>query len=152
MLLYITLGTNDLARAMRFYDGVMPCLGLERRFANDAEAGYGEPAPTRIRLWVTQPFSLRPLGMAPWLRSAPRAGLRSTPFTPPGWRLAVPMRARPACAPMRQAFTPATCATPTATNSRRSSWTRHQPDPAHGPGFILAQILPPGIIEYNIFQ
>lgn len=60
MLLYITLGTNDLARAMRFYDAVMPCLGLERRFANDAEAGYGEPAPTRIRLWVTQPFNDQP--------------------------------------------------------------------------------------------
>ena len=60
MFLYITLGTNDLARAMRFYDAVMPCLGLERRFANDAEAGYGEPAPTRIRLWVTQPFNDQP--------------------------------------------------------------------------------------------
>lgn len=60
MLLYITLGTNDLARAMRFYDAVMPCLGLERRFANDEEAGYGEPAPARIRLWVTRPFNAQP--------------------------------------------------------------------------------------------
>ena len=56
MLLYVTLGTNDLARATRFYDAVMPCLGLKRRFANEDEIGYGAPDPERIRFWVTQPF------------------------------------------------------------------------------------------------
>lgn len=56
MLLYVTLGTNDLARAVRFYDAVMPTLGLERRFLNEDEAGYGEAAPARMRLWVTKPF------------------------------------------------------------------------------------------------
>lgn len=60
MLLYITVGTNDLARAVRFYDAVMPCLGLERRFLNDDEAGYGEAAPARIRFWVTRPFDGKP--------------------------------------------------------------------------------------------
>ncbi len=60
MLLYITLGTNDLARAMRFYDAVMPCLGLEQRFANEEEVGYGELAPARIRFWVTRPFNGQP--------------------------------------------------------------------------------------------
>ena len=49
MLLYITVGTNDLARTVRFYDAVMPCLGLERRFLNEVEAGYGAPAPARIQ-------------------------------------------------------------------------------------------------------
>ena len=60
MLLYVTVGTNDLARAVGFYDAVMPCLGLERRFLNEVEAGYGEPAPARIRFWVTRPFDGRP--------------------------------------------------------------------------------------------
>lgn len=60
MLLYITLGTNDLAAATRFYDAVMPCLGLERRFQNEDEVGYGEPAPARIRFWVTRPYDGRP--------------------------------------------------------------------------------------------
>jgi catechol 2,3-dioxygenase-like lactoylglutathione lyase family enzyme len=60
MILYITLGTNDLAAAVRFYDAVMPTLGLERRFLNEQEAGYGAPAPSRIRFWVTRPFDGQP--------------------------------------------------------------------------------------------
>lgn len=60
MILYITLGTNDLGPATRFYDAVMPTLGLERRFQNDDEIGYGEPAPARIRFWVTKPFNGQP--------------------------------------------------------------------------------------------
>lgn len=60
MILYITLGTNDVAAATRFYDAVMPCLGLERRFQDDDEVGYGEPEPARIRLWVTKPYDGQP--------------------------------------------------------------------------------------------
>ena len=60
MFLYITLGTNDLATARRFYDAVMPTLGLDRRAEDDSEIGYGAPAPERIRLWVTKPFDGRP--------------------------------------------------------------------------------------------
>ena len=60
MFLYITLGTNDLAAARRFYDAVMPTLGLSRRAEDDSEVGYGAPAPERIRLWVTKPFDGRP--------------------------------------------------------------------------------------------
>lgn len=62
MLLYVTLGTNDVDRAVRFYDAALPCLGLERRFLDEDEAGYGEPAPARIRLWVTKPFDEKPAG------------------------------------------------------------------------------------------
>jgi catechol 2,3-dioxygenase-like lactoylglutathione lyase family enzyme len=60
MILYITLGTNDLPAATRFYDAVMPCLGLERRFQNEYEIGYGEPASARIRFWVTKPYNGQP--------------------------------------------------------------------------------------------
>lgn len=60
MFLYITLGTNDLAAARRFYDAVMPSLGLLRRADDESEVGYGAPAPERIRLWVTHPYDKRP--------------------------------------------------------------------------------------------
>lgn len=60
MFLYITLGTNDLTAARAFYDAVMPCLGLQLRAVETDEVGYGEPAPARIRFWVTRPFDGRP--------------------------------------------------------------------------------------------
>ena len=60
MLLYLTLGTNDLARAIRFYDAVMPVLGLTRRVTEAVEAGYGAPEDARCRLWITAPFDGRP--------------------------------------------------------------------------------------------
>ena len=60
MLLYITLGTNDLAKATGFYDAVMPKLGLERRHSDDSEIGFGEPAPARIWFWVNKPFDGKP--------------------------------------------------------------------------------------------
>ncbi len=79
MLLYITLGTNDLAAATRFYDAVLPCLGLERRFQNEEERGYGEPAPARIRFGVTKPFDGRPAtvgnGSMPALVATSRAAV-----------------------------------------------------------------------------
>ena len=56
MLLYITLGTNMLDKAVRFYDAVMPCLGYARRYLDDQEAGYGLPAPERIRFWINTPY------------------------------------------------------------------------------------------------
>ncbi len=60
MFLYITLGTNDLARATRFYDPVMAALGLVRARTLDDEIGYAVPGDTRCRLWVTRPFDGRP--------------------------------------------------------------------------------------------
>lgn len=60
MLLYITLGTNDLARARRFYDAVMPTLGLELQGENDSEFGFGKPGDIRTRLWVTKPYDGAP--------------------------------------------------------------------------------------------
>lgn len=60
MLLYITLGTNDLARAMAFYAQVMPTLGLTLAHADTVEFGYARPGDARTRLWVTKPFDGRP--------------------------------------------------------------------------------------------
>jgi catechol 2,3-dioxygenase-like lactoylglutathione lyase family enzyme len=58
--LYLTLGTNDLARAARFYDAALAPLGLVRRATEDSEVGYGLPDDRRTRLWITRPFDGNP--------------------------------------------------------------------------------------------
>ena len=58
--LYLTLGTNDLARAARFYDAALAPLGLVRRATEPAELGYGLPDDRRPRLWITLPFDGKP--------------------------------------------------------------------------------------------
>jgi catechol 2,3-dioxygenase-like lactoylglutathione lyase family enzyme len=58
--LYLTLGTNDLARAARFYDAALAPLGLVRRATLADEVGYGLPDDRRTRLWITRPFDGRP--------------------------------------------------------------------------------------------
>jgi catechol 2,3-dioxygenase-like lactoylglutathione lyase family enzyme len=54
--LYITLGTNDLARATRFYDATLAPVGLVRLETEDSEIGYSLPGDRRIRLWITKPY------------------------------------------------------------------------------------------------
>ena len=79
MFLYITLGTNDLERATRFYDPVMATLGLVRARTLDDEIGYAAPDDSRCRLWVTRPFDGRPAtvgnGSMPALVAASRAAV-----------------------------------------------------------------------------
>jgi catechol 2,3-dioxygenase-like lactoylglutathione lyase family enzyme len=58
--LYLTLGTNDLARAARFYDAALAPLGLIRRATEETEVGYGFAEDRRTRLWITLPFDGRP--------------------------------------------------------------------------------------------
>ncbi|MFO1203135.1 MAG: VOC family protein [Tabrizicola sp.] len=58
--LCLTLGTNDLARAARFYDVALAPLGMIRRATEASEVGYGLPDDYRTRLWVTLPFDGRP--------------------------------------------------------------------------------------------
>ena len=60
MLLYLTLGTNDLGIATRFYDAALAPLGLTRRANEPDEVGYAHPTDTRCRLWITAPFNARP--------------------------------------------------------------------------------------------
>jgi catechol 2,3-dioxygenase-like lactoylglutathione lyase family enzyme len=54
--LYLTLGTNDLARATRFYDATLAPLGLIRRATEADEVGYAHPDDRRARLWITRPY------------------------------------------------------------------------------------------------
>lgn len=56
MLLYITVGTNNLERAIEFYDPVLKTLGYSRLVTKSEEAGYAEPGDTRCRFWVTYPY------------------------------------------------------------------------------------------------
>lgn len=60
MILYITLGTNNLAVATRFYDAVMATLGVGRHTTNEIEVGYASQGESRCRLWVVTPYNARP--------------------------------------------------------------------------------------------
>ncbi|MCK3775758.1 VOC family protein [Ensifer sesbaniae] len=59
MLLYVTVGTNDLERAGSFYDAVLPALGYRRQRQDETEIGYGSEGD-RIRFWVVTPFNREP--------------------------------------------------------------------------------------------
>ena len=59
MLLYVTLGTNDLYRARHFYDAVLPVLGYRRQRYSEEEIGYSADGDTRCRFWVVTPFNRR---------------------------------------------------------------------------------------------
>ena len=58
--LYLTLGTNDLDRAARFYDATLAPLGMIRRATEATEVGYGLPDDRRTRLWITLPYDEKP--------------------------------------------------------------------------------------------
>ena len=59
MISYLTLGTNDLERAGRFYDAALAPLGRVRLPAVERELWYGQPGgPTE--LVILHPFDGRP--------------------------------------------------------------------------------------------
>jgi catechol 2,3-dioxygenase-like lactoylglutathione lyase family enzyme len=68
MFTYIYLGTNDLERAIKFYDATMRVLGHQRCITGDAEwdlisAGWGtykNGGIEELALWVGKPFDQRP--------------------------------------------------------------------------------------------
>jgi len=58
-LMDVTLGTDDRARAIRFYDAVMATVGLAR--LPDAPKGWaGWGAAHGTGLWLCQPFNGQP--------------------------------------------------------------------------------------------
>ena len=60
MLLYTTVGTNDLARAGRFYDAALSPLGYIRQRQAPGEIGYAADGDVRCRFWVVEPFNREP--------------------------------------------------------------------------------------------
>lgn len=81
MILYITLGTNDLPRATRFYDAVMATLGIPRARTEADEVGYMAPGDSRCQLWVTKPYDGQPAtngnGSMPALVAPDEAAVRA---------------------------------------------------------------------------
>lgn len=60
MFSHVSLGTNDLEKAIEFYDQIMPLLGHTRESTGETFAGYGakENIGTGINcLWIGAPFS-----------------------------------------------------------------------------------------------
>jgi catechol 2,3-dioxygenase-like lactoylglutathione lyase family enzyme len=63
MFSYVSLGTRDLARAIRFYDAALAPLGHQRIADYDPDGhsaawGQDDPGP---HLWLTQPFDGKPV-------------------------------------------------------------------------------------------
>lgn len=56
MLLYVTVGTNNLERALEFYDPVLTTLGYKRRERDHDSAGYAAEDDVRCRFWVLYPY------------------------------------------------------------------------------------------------
>ena len=68
MFAYVCLGTNDLARAGRFYDAVLGALGHARCDVSgescwDGWLGWGlyeQAGAVQVALWVCRPFDAKP--------------------------------------------------------------------------------------------
>ncbi len=60
MLLYVTLGTNDLARSRRFYDPTLATIGVVHLRESTDNHGYGLPGDTDPGFWIVLPFDGRP--------------------------------------------------------------------------------------------
>ena len=62
MYSHITVGTNDMARATRFYDAVLATIGLTRTRTYKAAIGYAPKDFTGINepFWVLRPYDRKP--------------------------------------------------------------------------------------------
>jgi catechol 2,3-dioxygenase-like lactoylglutathione lyase family enzyme len=58
MFSHITLGSNDFARAERFYDAVMAVLGHPVLFKMEGSVAYG--TPTGPKVFIVPPFDGQP--------------------------------------------------------------------------------------------
>ena len=81
MLLYITLGTNNLAKATAFYDAVMATVGYARHVTMADEVGYG-PVPAsserrKCQLYITEPYNKIPATWGNGTLAAVRAPSRA---------------------------------------------------------------------------
>jgi predicted lactoylglutathione lyase len=59
MIGYLTLGTNDLARAIGFYDELLAELGAKRTFSDERMAGWAR-TPSETLFSVIVPFDEEP--------------------------------------------------------------------------------------------
>jgi catechol 2,3-dioxygenase-like lactoylglutathione lyase family enzyme len=60
MILYSTVGTSDMQRAIKFYDAIFSTLGVSRAPSwNDGWAGWGGSYDEGYGFWVCNPFDER---------------------------------------------------------------------------------------------
>jgi predicted lactoylglutathione lyase len=59
MVGYVTVGTNDIARASRFYDSLLAELGGKRAMENEGFVAWGA-GPGGAMLCVIKPFDKKP--------------------------------------------------------------------------------------------
>jgi len=59
MIGYVTLGTNDLARAAKFYDALFAVIGAKRVLESDRFVSWGT-GPTAPSLGVIKPYDGKP--------------------------------------------------------------------------------------------
>ena len=55
MFSHVTVGSNDIPRAKRFYDSITAELGLKRHADYPEAVGYGAPGG-RPQLWIVRPL------------------------------------------------------------------------------------------------
>ncbi len=61
LLSHVILGSNDVEKAMNFYDQVLGILGHERRWQGESGAGYGKGDERGIdTFWLTKPLDGQP--------------------------------------------------------------------------------------------
>ena len=60
MIGYVTLGTNDLPRAVAYYDGLFKSIGIGRFMQQDNYFVAWSPAPDAPAVSVTIPFNKQP--------------------------------------------------------------------------------------------
>lgn len=76
MIGYVTLGTNDLARAAAFYDALLAELGARRIMDTERFIAWGT-APDAPALSATKPFDGRPATVGNGVMVALAAGSRA---------------------------------------------------------------------------
>ncbi|MFT7679490.1 MAG: catechol 2,3-dioxygenase-like lactoylglutathione lyase family enzyme [Planctomycetota bacterium] len=52
---YVTMGTNDIERAVSFYDALLATIGVKRLWMDDSMAAWG-PSRRQVALCVATPF------------------------------------------------------------------------------------------------
>src|SRR5437867_3663310 len=61
MISYVTIGTDDLDRAVAFYDAALGALGHERTFKEGGWAGYAPKGqPEKASIFLCKPFNGEP--------------------------------------------------------------------------------------------
>ncbi len=58
MFSHVTLGANDFAKALAFYDAVFGALGIPKFFEVDGSAAYGEEKGPKV--FILSPFNGKP--------------------------------------------------------------------------------------------